>query len=296
LTAALASQSLDDSRHTAAPWMKAFGLVGSLLSPRSRVQQGVREMWNLANNAHSLNVTNNESVRVAKEGIRGGNVALFGLGLHSAGDYLSHASIEGGWTFGHPHGRNEDYSVSHGLSGAADETYRNPQKALATFEQFRSLWTSYVRSNADPNSERRSFDAPAPLNPDQLLQLSGFIYARTTPEMMSALWGGLLQAGVHWREIKEVQEYLADAERRRTAWSEISRSNEGQQAVKRAWSMWDLMGDGKNNRFMNSRGVDIQPNLNDLPAMPVCPRFENERQRNLDAERTEGLQFGLPWQ
>jgi hypothetical protein len=132
--AALASQSLDDSEHTDAPSLKVRGIT-DLTGLNNR----------FANNAHALGVSFAEFEVVARDGIARRNELLFGLGLHTVGDFLAHANLSGACTAGHQVGFNEDGSDSHYLSGAADETSRNPRKALDTIARFVGLWANFLR-------------------------------------------------------------------------------------------------------------------------------------------------------
>ncbi len=268
LRAALASESLDDFAYSAAPDMKE----NATFAPGS-----VRRwQMNRANNSHALNVTKEESGFVASAGIATKDVTLFGLGLHTVGDYLPHANLSGEATFGHQSGVNEDYSTSQMWSHDADYTYRNPQKALATFERFRSMWSDFRGSNGPKPS----------LSDKQLANLSKFIYARDWNEMSKALHAGLLAEGVTPDELKEVESYMNGAdgknglELRQEAWNRILQSPDGQRASRNAGNLWDFIKQGKNTQLFNSTKIDISSDLNGLPSMPVDPRFTQEKQRN----------------
>src|SRR5262249_18425411 len=120
---ALASQSLDDADATRADVMKRKQLFSSDFSGRG---------YRLPNNMHALGVTYAYSERVARTGIRKHWPLLFGLGLHTVGDFLAHANLSGNTTFGHQNGINEDGSDSRMQESDADYTYHNPRKALDT--------------------------------------------------------------------------------------------------------------------------------------------------------------------
>ncbi|WP_221413568.1 SpvB/TcaC N-terminal domain-containing protein [Peribacillus simplex] len=269
--AALASQSLDDFEETAAPHMKISASLAPA-TPRAF-------LMNRANNSHALNVTREESGFVATVGIHSKNLLVFGLGLHTVGDFLPHANLTGEPSWGHQAGINEDYSTSYPWSKAADNTFRNPQKALATFERFRSMWWGF-KGTSGPIS---------PLSQDQLAQLSKFIYARNRNEMSKAFHEGLVKTGVSSEELKEVESLLQNEELRKEEWSKILQTQEGQKAKISAGNLWDFIKQGKNTNLFNATKVDISEDLKQLPLMPVDPRYEQEKQRN--KERYEFRQY-----
>jgi RHS repeat-associated protein len=277
LKAAIASQSLDDFEQTAAPQMKE----NATLAPPTPG----RFQMNLANNSHALAITKEESGFVANFGIHTSNILVFGQGLHTVGDYLPHANLSGNPSFGHQAGINEDYSVSTPWLTDADKTSKNPQKALATFERFREMWWEFRQS-------KEGLAGPmAPLTEDQLKQLSAFIYARNWQEMSSAFHEALAKAGVSTEEIQDVEKYLqgetdksgkytSGQEMRKAKWTEILKTEAGAKAVLTAGNLWEVIKGGHNSNLWNSTKVDITEDLKSLPAMPVDPRFEQERQRN----------------
>ncbi len=140
LIAAIASQSLDDSPTTSAPDLKIEGLLNNPLRIPSLSPTMIQE----GNNRHSLGLTFAESQTVANEGIKRKDILLFGLGMHTVGDFLPHANLSGNSTAGHQVGKNEDGTDSHYLSHDADHTHQNPNKALSTFKIFFTKWNEFL--------------------------------------------------------------------------------------------------------------------------------------------------------
>jgi hypothetical protein len=140
LIAAISSQSLNDSPQTDAPNLKLEGLANNpyripSLQP-SLIQEG--------NNRHSLGLSMSESQVVADGGIKRRDILLFGLGMHSVGDFFPHANLTGNWTAGHQVVKNEDGSDSNFLTHDADYTNKNPTKALYTFQVFLKKWDQFL--------------------------------------------------------------------------------------------------------------------------------------------------------
>jgi len=139
--AALASQSLDDSEETSAPGLKIKGrsmLYGDP-GPNNSSLMAVR----LANNSHALGISYAQSDRVAQMGISEYFDLLFGLGLHTVGDYLAHANLSGLISFGHGNQTNENCTASTMFTHEADFTFNNPFKALDTILRFIRLWAAF---------------------------------------------------------------------------------------------------------------------------------------------------------
>ena len=260
LAVAIASQSLDDFFFTAAPDMK-----------RTALFSGNPVLMTWANNSHALNVTRETAELVAQSGIRSHDMALFGFGLHTVGDYLPHANLSGKWTFGHQEGLNEDYSPSSMWSPAADETFRNPRKALATFEHFRSLWSQF-------QGQMGPLEA---LNKGQLQRLSNFLYAENPDEMVKALQAGLAETGVSEDDIRDVQNLLGSKEDRQTARKSLHQTAAGQTAWSEAVKEWSSIHHGTNSALYNHRKASISQDLKWLPKMPVDPRFTERQTQNL---------------
>jgi RHS repeat-associated protein len=195
--AAIASQAMDDYRNLAAPSLKlrASGILSDepgttndpitegildKFQPKPELNSPVtlprkRDFFGsvledpglenrLANNAHALGVTYAQSQEVARTGIIANNLTMFGLGLHTVGDFLAHANTTGFPTFGHQMGKNEDYTDVYTLT-SADETPRNPRKALATFMNFMELWSEMKHTPG----------GPVKLSQEQLLRLDDFL-------------------------------------------------------------------------------------------------------------------------
>jgi hypothetical protein len=139
MAVAFASQSLDDSSTTEARTLKIAGLNASNETPN-----GGAMYYRKANNAHALGVSFADSEAVAQNGISLRQRFLFGLGLHTVGDFLAHANLSGEYTVGHQNGTNEDCSESRMLISDADYTYKNPFKALDTIARFQKLWSAFL--------------------------------------------------------------------------------------------------------------------------------------------------------
>lgn len=274
LQAAIASQSLDDSMHTEATWMKTIAFF--TMSD---------EKMNRANNSHSLNVTSEESLRVAKAGIDSKNIHLFGLGLHSAGDFLPHANLSGYSTWGHQNGMNEDLSISFMFTSTADETHRNPNKALATFERFRTLWSGYKGTE----SKIPEFDKKT------LALISDFINAKDEKAKTEALKKGLQAAKVGEEEIEQFLALFGDKEARQALWESSSTDQSQIEALEQSGTIWDSIQNGENTKLMNSRQINIDDELNGLPTMSKNQVLLNEQEEDsrssIDAHRRRIHEF-----
>jgi hypothetical protein len=184
-------------------------------------------------------------------------VVLFGLGLHTVGDYLPHANLSGNPTAGHQEGVNEDGSESHWNLKDADYTYKNPTKALATFERFRGLWEQYMGNSAPPRA----------LTKAEVNLLERFIYARAGnwDQMSKALTAGIKGLGPNEeKHAEEVLELMADPEKRTKRFADLLATPSGADANKKAWTAWAAT---PNDDFINSNKVDISGDVAGLPQM-----------------------------
>lgn len=188
---ALASQSLDDSDETSAPGLKIKGrsMIFGEPGPNNSSSMKVR----LANNSHALGVSYADSERVARYGIDDNFDLLFGLGLHTVGDYLAHANLSGTVSFGHGNQPNENCTASTMFSHEADATSNNPHKALDTIARFIRLWASFGKLNAI-----------SPVNAYAQESLAEFVMASSQEqkEAKFKIWGEL--NGVKKTEIDHV--------------------------------------------------------------------------------------------
>lgn len=288
LLAAVASQSMDDfgdkiaaafggtssGGDTEAPALKITGLRKILGGPfgvpnpasTGNIPGYFDRDMRLGNTPHALYApTRDVAELVAERGIEIHNLMALGLGFHTSGDFLPHASLGNESTAGHQIGRNEDLSESHYLLGAADETFRNPQKALSTFIRFTELWAKFEKQG------------PTPLSNENLKLLSKFIYARDKGEMANALKAGLQGAGVSDTEINKVLELMGNKNRRISCFLAFRRTDQGQAGIGEAYRTWMHM---PNDMFMEGKKIDISPYLQKNPAMPSDPRFEQEYRAN----------------
>ena len=271
LHAALASQSLDDYLQTSAPAMKTQGLFEKIRDFFGGDDLGSR-ITTGANYSHALNVTKKESLYLAEQGARAKSPILMGLGMHAEGDYLPHANLTGRDTMGHEQGRNKDLSPSSWLSGSADETMRNPMKALATFQQLRSTWDQYPEK---PNAPRAV----------DLQALSHFIYAENASQEKELAWRqGLAAAGVTEGEINIIAEFAAredSKDKRKEEWAIQSKTAEGRQAIAGADRVWYVVLPGRraNSATVNNMKVDISSEFLGLPNIGKPPQSFLDRQR-----------------
>jgi hypothetical protein len=280
LHAALASQSLDDYLQTSAPAMKTQGLFEKIRDFFGGDDLGSR-ITTGANYSHALNVTKKESLYLAEQGAEQGartkSPILMGLGMHAEGDYLPHADLTGRDTMGHEQGRNEDLSPSSWLSGYADETMRNPMKALATFQQLRSTWHQYPEKKSAPTAV-------------DLQALSHFIYAENASQEKDLAWRqGLAAAGATGAEIEDIAKFVARADsedkrkedKRKEEWAILSKTAEGRQAIAEADRVWYVVLPGRraNSATANNTKVDISSELLGLPNIGKPPQSFLDLQR-----------------
>jgi hypothetical protein len=288
LRAAIASQALDDYRNLAAPSVKAraanadpigrvlmggdsaalvemvldvkgfpkaeFGGVPSSLSAASYAQQ-----YRFANNAHALGVSREQSQQVAYMGIGAGNVTLFGLGLHTVGDFLAHANTTGKLTFGHQVGENESMTKSGPLSTSADDPSQNPRKALATFYDFMKLWGAYLSDGA----------APASLSESQLQDLDVFLRSSNGGVKLSAL-ESLLKSVNAGGDIADFEKFYNSADDRRMEFEKMTAAPDGKDAVNWAAAKWLS---NPNDSPVVDYKVDVSPYTDD-PALPSIARYQ----------------------
>jgi RHS repeat-associated protein len=285
LIAALASQSLDDFPETAAPSLKIESLQRQYLQPLitgsgtqlgptvinygGALNQNIRSM-RLGNVAHALGApTRDVAELVAKRGIESHNLVTFGLGLHTAGDFLPHANLSGVPTLGHQEGRNEDLSPSHWYLHDADYTFKNPMKALATFVRFTELWSGY-KNKSKPT-----------LSAATLEKLSKFIFSGddnpSWSEMVTALKEGLGVAGVKSEEIDQVVSLMSDPERRKRLYLRIRGSQYGQTGEGDAFRVWMSI---PYDKAESDKKIDISRYLSGLPTIQIDPRFEARKKSN----------------
>ncbi len=255
MIAAIGSQSLDDSEKTSAPGLKLTGKSGAI---------------QLGNNSHSLNLTRRESELVAKRGIKDQNILLFGLGLHTVGDFLPHANLSGRATGGHQMGYNEDFSWSSDVIHDADYTYHNPRKALATFEKFGDLWAKYL------GNDKKGLDEK------QLKSVKDFIFSKNDDlggKEKSATEGLLAIPGVTKDEIDVALKFFRDPSLRIKAMEKAKESNKGGEAIAIAKGLWYIMKD--NSSFFNTDQIDISDELKKVPAI-TTDEFEKTKKKNFD--------------
>jgi len=262
LYAAIASQSLDDFGETRAPDQKLLSLErqylqGSPFGPSTVNVGGAlnQEMspMRFGNVAHSLGAPSRDTAEVvARRGIETKNIITFGLGLHTAGDFLPHANQSGDPTFGHQEGRNEDLSASHWYAHDADYTFKNPQKAVATFVRFTELWSEY-RGKEKPN-----------LSAATLERLGEFIYSG---DKAMALRKGLEEFATDPEKIEEINNVISlmkDPERRKQIYLQLRSSEVGQQGAGDAFRIWLNTPYGQSQ---SSTKVDIAPYLARNPSI-----------------------------
>jgi len=284
LYAAIASQSLDDFSETAAPEQKVLSLKRQYLGPATVNYGGALNRntspMRFGNVAHSLGAPSRDTAElVVRRGIETKNLVTFGLGLHTAGDFLPHANLSGDPSVGHQEGRNEDLSPSHWYSHDADYTFKNPQKALATFVRFTALWAEYL------GKDKPTFFAAKLENVESgLLSLGKFIFSGDNEpdlkEMTSALTEGLAAAGANPKEIGQVISLMGDpdspaGERRRQMYLQLRSYESGQQGEGEAFRLWLSV---PYDKSQSDKKVDITPYLAGNPSIPTDPRF-TERQR-----------------
>src|SRR5262249_537489 len=137
------------------------------------------------NNMHSLHFTRAQSEALATVGIDMKKEGLpseitdvvFGLGMHSVGDFLPHFNPGPAPSAGHRVGTTESGKWSHYLFTDPDHTLENPRMARATFERFRYMWSRYLGKGG----------ATRPLTGTETAQLAAFIYGKDMDEKASVL-------------------------------------------------------------------------------------------------------------
>jgi RHS repeat-associated protein len=260
LIAAIGSQSLDDSDKTSAPSLKLTGKEGSI---------------QLANNSHSLNLTRTESEVVASRGIKEQNILLFGLGLHTVGDFLPHANLSGAMTGGHQLGYNEDFSTSHDVQTDADHTHQNPQKALATFERFREFWSKF----------RTQYDNYEPLKEgdDKLKGIADFIFEKDATRKEATASKELKAIGVTEDELKDVMKFYHSKNERIEAMKAMKDTIKGGEAIAISVGIW--LTHKINKSFFNNKKVNLSTEIQGF-AKITTKEFEARRKSNLAKVRT----------
>jgi RHS repeat-associated protein len=305
LRVAIASQSLDDYASSSAPEMKGWPpLPGSGVFGRIVGSPTITDfIVNRANNAHALHVSRDQSRMVADFGIRTQNETTFGMGLHTVGDYLPHANLSGEPTMGHQVGVNEDESMSSDLVHDADYTYKNPQKAYATFESFRGLWEQYL-GKTPATDVKEVVRAKRSLSKEQFDSIAKFINTDQTKQgdMTSALTDGLRKAGVSDTEIATIVQLMDEnkgKELRRRQFEQQLSTEEGARGAKNAWHLFDWIGEGRNSSVVNSGKADISGDLVGLPKVGDAA-FDERKQQNHEANQKaqtiiNGLSPTLLW-
>jgi hypothetical protein len=250
LIAAIASQSLDDSEMTSAPDLKIEGLANNPYRIPSFQPSLIQE----GNNRHSLGLTMPESQVVADEGVKRKDVLLFGLGMHTVGDFFPHANLSGNPTAGHQVGTNEDGSESHFLLHDADYTNKNPTKARYTIQVFLKKWDQFL--NKTTKTE---------LSSDQLADVDRFIRAeRTSEEKTKAFTEALRSIGATDKELVDVTRF-STREERVSAMQRAESSPRGRASVELAEKLWRNLKD--NDNFFSFEETVI-PREYPLPPQP----------------------------
>jgi RHS repeat-associated protein len=287
--AALASQAMDDYRNLGAPGPKLRALEtsgianypeterhldeagipkqeftapspiprqvappGSVLVNPGDVLEDAHLENRLANNAHALGVTRSQSQEVARLGVASNNLTLFGLGLHTVGDFLPHANTTGYPTPGHQFGKNENQTSSDPSSHSADKTAANPRKALATFMDFMELWSNML------STPTRTLSQP------QLDQLNSFLTSSSNVTKNAAAENLLRSAGASDDEIKKVLGFANNPDMRRAAFEADMATPEGQEALRQAVGSW--LSRPNDSTFLRLK-TDVTPYTDD-PRLP----------------------------
>lgn len=254
LIAAIASQSLDDSQTTDAPNLKIEGLANNpyripSLAP-SLIQEG--------NNRHSLGLTMKESQYVADQGINRKDILLFGLGMHTVGDFFPHANLSGNMTAGHQVGKNEDGSDSHYLMHDADYTYKNPTKALYTVQVFIKKWDQFL------NKQDKTT-----LTKDQLGAIDKFIKAKDPAEKLKAFQEAMKTIGISEKDLSDINRFSSQQERI-DAMKRAYGLPKGKASIDLAEKLWREL--KANDNFFSSEKTQI-PNEFPLPAQPKAEEW-----------------------
>jgi RHS repeat-associated protein len=219
----------------------------------------------LANNAHALGVTFDQSREVVRAGIADNNLTEFGLGLHTVGDFLAHANTTGKLTFGHQRGTNEDATDSGPLSGSADETNRNPRKALATFFGFMSLW-----------SEMEHASGPTALTKEQLGLLQTFLTSSDDRMKNYALEGLLKSVGADESELAKFRSARSASVRRQAFEADLTTAS-GLSGFRKAEAIWLSRA---NDSFLSSKKIDVSVYTDD-PKLPDIAHYQFAKVHNL---------------
>ena len=269
IIAAIGSQSLDDTQKDPNPFHDKSRKKDAP-SLKASFRESDRQ---LGNNSHALNLNKQESEAVALKGIQEKNGLLFGLGLHTVGDYLPHANLSGERTWGHQEGYNEDFSLSTGMMPDADFTNKNPMKALATFEHFRELWSKYTGtqfnklSGNDPNAKL----------------LADFIF---TPDDDAAgkektVTAGLKALGVTDAEMNDVLKFYRNPAERVKAIAEMKNTLKGSEAIAIANQIWLNL--KNNSSLFNSQVlINLKTELDGLLRITTA-EFEKRRESNYES-------------
>jgi len=242
LVAAIASQSLDDRPQTAAPDLKIEGLLNNPLRIPSMAPTLVQE----GNNRHALGLTFKESQAVANEGIKRKDILMFGLGLHTVGDFLPHANLSGKGTVGHQEGQNEDGSESHWYMHDADWTYKNPSKALSTFKIFLDKWDQFKG-----NQKKTEFTA------EQKSLIDKFIHAKADD------WKGKVEsfeaaakaAGATDKEWAQIYKFFSQQDERVKSMERAYKLPQGKKSIDAAENMWRSQ--KENDNMINSTKTEV---------------------------------------
>jgi len=169
-------------------------------------------------------------------------------------------------------GYNEDFSHSADVFHDADVTYKNPRKALATFESFRELWSQYLSKGGEYKKLKDG-------DPNLAL-ISKFIFTKYDDYggKVDALTKGLKAIGVSDEDLADVMKYYKSPFMRRNAMMVMWGTEKGNHAIKTANNVWRSQKD--NNSFFNSTSVDITQDVKGV-AQITTEEFEQRRAANL---------------
>ena len=279
LEVAVAAQHLDDTPQGDAVSLKTNSVMAGFGSSLSR-----QELARQGNNAHALGLSRSESGEVASRAIIPGRqsslTVLFGLGLHTAEDFLPHANVSGKETMGHQEGLNEDLSpskapalgVADDLLKAADKTYKNPLKALSTFERTRELWLHFEGQQGPTKA----------LDDKSLGLLSDFVFAESATQKEKAFASFAASLGVTAKETDELIALFRDKGARLEKYQQLigDLSGKGQDTL--AWDTWRKLKTARDTSTRSRTGKEsIEEDLLNLPSMPIAPDFEARKKQNL---------------
>jgi RHS repeat-associated protein len=254
LIAAISSQSLDDKPETSAPDMKIEGIANNPWRIPSMVPSQIQE----ANNRHALGLTMSESQVVADEGIRRKDILMFGLGLHTVGDFFPHANLSGKWTAGHQVGKNEDGSDTHFFLGdealhGADKTHKNPTKALYTIQVFMKKWDQFLRHAHKTELTKEQSDL-----------VDKYVRSERDDEKVAAFREAMKGVGVTNKELDDVARFESGAERIK-AMQRADALPSGKASIEAATKIWRYQ--KGNDNFLNTERTPI-PSEYPLPPQP----------------------------